>query len=140
MPALRTTHILAGFIGTLPLAALAEETAGVPPSSYVQTVLALFLVIGIFVGAAWLMRKIGMARPGSASGVLKLVGSLPVGPRERILIVEIGDTWLIVGCTPGQMRTLHTLPRPPADQIPNPETPAFAHWLKQLGERPGQKP
>jgi flagellar protein FliO/FliZ len=34
-----------------------------------------------------------------------------IGTRERIVLVEIGDTWIVVGLVPGQIRTLHTLPK-----------------------------
>jgi flagellar biogenesis protein FliO len=42
---------------------------------------------------------------------LRVVGGLMIGTRERIVLVEIGDTWIVVGLVPGQIRTLHTLPK-----------------------------
>jgi flagellar protein FliO/FliZ len=34
-----------------------------------------------------------------------------IGNRERIVLVEVADTWIVVGLVPGQIRTLHTLPK-----------------------------
>jgi flagellar protein FliO/FliZ len=32
-------------------------------------------------------------------------------PASASCCVEIGDTWIVVGLVPGQIRTLHTLPK-----------------------------
>jgi flagellar protein FliO/FliZ len=57
-----------------------------------------------------------------------------IGSRERIVLVEIGDTWLVVGLVPGQIRTLHTLPKGELQPAGDGERP-FAQWLKQIAER-----
>ncbi|MBN3795532.1 flagellar biosynthetic protein FliO, partial [Burkholderia sp. Ac-20392] len=58
---------------------------------------------------AWLARRFGFqhARRG---GPLKVVSSVAVGAKESATIVEIGDTWLVLGVAPGNVRLLHTLP------------------------------
>ena len=33
-----------------------------------------------------------------------------VGQRERVVVVEIGNTWLVLGIAAGQVRALHTMP------------------------------
>lgn len=40
---------------------------------------------------------------------MKVVGGVALGPRERIVLLEIGDEWLVIGIVPGQIRTLHRL-------------------------------
>jgi flagellar protein FliO/FliZ len=52
-------------------------------------------------------------------------------------VVEVGDTWLLVGVGGGQVNTLHTLPRPegytPAAQDAlSASIPGFAEKLKEL--------
>ncbi|WP_153115444.1 flagellar biosynthetic protein FliO [Rhodocyclus tenuis] len=84
---------------------------GVPASAILQTALGLLAVIGVLFFAAYLLRRANGGRGFGASGPLRMVGGLMIGTRERIVVVEIEDTWIVVGLAPGQMRTLHTLPR-----------------------------
>ena len=92
-------------------AATAAPPPGVPASAIWQTAFGLLAVIGVLFLAAFLLRRANGGRGFGASGPLRMVGGLMVGTRERIVVVEIEDTWIVVGLAPGQMRTLHTLPR-----------------------------
>ncbi|ATA24387.1 flagellar biosynthetic protein FliO [Brenneria goodwinii] len=59
---------------------------------------------------AWLVRKLGFAPQAKQNKLLKVVSSCPVGQRERVVIVEVDDTWLVLGVTAQQITQLHTLP------------------------------
>ncbi|MGF6611808.1 flagellar biogenesis protein FliO [Paraburkholderia sp. WSM4175] len=41
---------------------------------------------------------------------MKTVGGASLGGKERVAVVEIGDTWLVLGAAPGNVRLLHTMP------------------------------
>jgi flagellar protein FliO/FliZ len=43
--------------------------------------------------------------------VVKVVGATMVGPRERVVVIEVEDARLVLGVGGGQVRLLHTLPR-----------------------------
>lgn len=89
-----------------PAARAAESaTAGVA-----GMLLSLVLILGLFVLAAWLLKRY-MPQVGKA-GPVKVLGATMVGPRERVVVVEVEDTWLVLGVGGGQVRTLHTLPKP----------------------------
>lgn len=110
------------------------ETPGIPGAAtlILQMLCALALVIGFLLLAAFLFRRFG-GRAFGKPGVMRLVGGLALGPRERIVIVEIEETWLVVGLVPGQIKTLHTLPR---GEIPAGEAEKhFGLWLRQISER-----
>ena len=64
----------------------------------------------------------------------RVVGGLMISPRERIVLIEVEDTWIVVGIVPGQIKTLHTLPK---GELPPPVAGdgTFAQWLKQIAER-----
>jgi flagellar protein FliO/FliZ len=84
------------------------------PSSFfslLQVVLALLVVLGAIMAFAWFMRRIAPAR-GAASGLLKVVGGVMVGPKERLVVVEVGDTWLILGVGASSVSLVHSMPRP----------------------------
>lgn len=74
-----------------------------------QTIVGLAVVIGLVFGCAWLARRFGL-QPGSRSGLVKTVGGASLGGKERVAVVEIGDTWLVLGAAPGNVRLLHTMP------------------------------
>lgn len=74
-----------------------------------QTLVGLAVVIGLVFGCAWLARRCGF-QPARRGGALKVVASVAVGGKESATVVEIGDTWLVLGVAPGNVRLLHTLP------------------------------
>jgi flagellar protein FliO/FliZ len=41
---------------------------------------------------------------------VKTIGGASLGGKERVAVVEIGDTWLVLGTAPGNVRLLHTMP------------------------------
>jgi len=123
----------------MPQWALADASAvpGVSASTIVQTLLALLVVVGLLAGTAWFTWKVAGGR-GFGQGGMKTLGGITLGPRERIVLVEVGDTWLIIGIVPGQIRTLHTMTKGAfADHPQDGSTDQpFAQWLKQIVERP----
>jgi flagellar protein FliO/FliZ len=125
---------LALFAGSSLAQTAAAETPGLSASLLLQTVLALLLVIGILFLAAYLLRRLNGGRGFGSTGPLRVVGGLMIGTRERIVLVEIADTWIVVGLVPGQIRTLHTLPKGELQPAGDGER-HFAQWLKQLTER-----
>jgi len=85
-----------------------------------QTVLGLALVLGIVFGCAWLARRLGL-QPAARNSLVKTVGGASLGGKERVAVVEVGDTWLVLGAAPGNVRLLHTMP---AGTVPSAGTPA----------------
>jgi flagellar protein FliO/FliZ len=78
--------------------------------------LSLALILGGFIAVAWLARRY---LPGMGSqGVVRVVGTTPVGTRERVVVVEVDDTWLLLGVGGGNVRLLHTQPKPADPNTP----------------------
>ncbi|MHB0775308.1 flagellar biosynthetic protein FliO [Halomonas sp. WWR20] len=78
-----------------------------------KTALSLLLIIGVILLCAWLLKRIG---PGRMHGNrhLRVVASTAVGQRERVVIVEVEGSWLVLGVGGGQVNTLHRLETPPS--------------------------
>jgi flagellar protein FliO/FliZ len=74
-----------------------------------RVIVGLIVVIAAILACGWLARRAGLAgrAPG---GTMRVIDSLTLGPRQRIVLVEVADAWLLVGVTVGQMNLLHTLP------------------------------
>jgi flagellar protein FliO/FliZ len=119
-------------------AVLAQPPAPAAPEiggSLLQVILGLGVVIALLFGALWLLKRLSAPR-GAAAGILRVVAGAAVGPRERIVLVEVGDTWLVVGVAPGQVSALHQLPRQSLAAAPTaPAGKDFGAWLRQMTER-----
>ena len=88
----------------------APDTGG----SLLTVLLSLGLILGGFVAVAWFARRY---LPGvGAQSAIKVVASTAVGSRERVVVIEVDHTWLLLGVGGGNVRLLHTLPKP--DQVP----------------------
>ena len=95
-----------------------------------STFFALIMVIGLILALAWLAKRMPGFRGGAGNSALRVVGSLALSPRERLVVVAVGDTQLVLGVGAGGTRTLHTLSEP----LPVAEPagmPAFAQVLSQ---------
>ncbi|MBI1283529.1 MAG: flagellar biosynthetic protein FliO [Thiobacillus sp.] len=79
-------------------------------SSLLTVLLSLALILGGFVAVAWFARRY---LPGMGTqGAVKVVGATAVGTRERVVVVEVDGTWLLLGVGGGNVRLLHSLPKP----------------------------
>lgn len=112
---MRKLTISAFFSAVLSETAMAAEAARpayTPPvsstGSLLQITFSLLLVLAAIIAVAWLLKRMNLAQQGTGS-FLKVIGSVAIGQRERVVLVEAGDTWLVIGVGPGQIRTLHTL-------------------------------
>ncbi len=76
-----------------------------------KTALALGLVIAVIFACSYLLRRLNAGR-GRGDRHLKVVTSSAIGQRERVVIVEVEGTWLVLGVGGGQVTRLHELPAP----------------------------
>ncbi|MEN2474011.1 flagellar biosynthetic protein FliO [Burkholderia sp. GS2Y] len=97
----------AGSIASSVMVGSAAPSLGI--GAVLQTLVGLAVVIGLVFACAWLARRFGF-QPARRGGPLKVVSSVGLGAKESATIVEIGDTWLVLGVAPGNVRLLHMLP------------------------------
>jgi len=77
---------------------------------YILQVLFSFIAVIAFIfGFAWLMRRSGRFGAAGSGRGLRVVSSLSLGMREKILVVNVGDKIIVVGVAPGQIRTLYVM-------------------------------
>jgi flagellar protein FliO/FliZ len=106
--------------------------------AFLQAFGGLMLIVVLMFAGAWLFRRSGGLQ-AMARGPVKLVGGISVGARERVLVLEVADSWVVVGVSPGQIRALHTLARQDSATTV-PEAPAaggFPQVLARLLQRGG---
>jgi flagellar protein FliO/FliZ len=108
-----------------------------------QVTLSLGLVLAVIFAAAWVMRKSRAFGGKSAAGALNVVANLPLGQKERAVLIRVGDTQILLGVAPGRVSTLHVLSTPVAmtpdasspQDLSAPQRPSFkALLMKGLGK------
>jgi flagellar protein FliO/FliZ len=128
----------------LSLPALAQTASPAVPAasaagSLLQVFIGLVAVLLLIAGTAWAAKRFGIER-GGASNLLQVISSASVGTRERVVVVEVGESWLVVGVAPGSVNALMTLPK---GTLPSPSASAlgmpFAARLQQLIEKRREK-
>jgi flagellar protein FliO/FliZ len=120
-----------------------ENAAPSSPSSIgmlFQVLFSLVIVLGLLALGAWGLKRFSTGY-SQQHAVAKIVGGVSVGNRERVVVVEVADQWIVVGVAPGQVRGIATLPikaglipaTAQATSIHSTAVPArsFASWLKQ---------
>ena len=98
-------------IGATVIPAAAQDPGSpVSPGSVLQVLTGLGVVLFLVFGAAWLLRRVGRVS-GLSNQAIKTVGAAAVGTRERVVLLEVSGTWILVGVAPGQVRSLATMPK-----------------------------
>lgn len=110
----------------------AEQAAPASAGNLIQVLLGLVVVLALMAGAAWTLKRMGVAGVG-ANNVAKVIGGVSVGNRERVVVVEVADQWIVVGVAPGRVNALSSMPRQEISTTlaGTPDAKNFSAWLKQ---------
>ena len=95
--------------------------------SLLPMLLVLVFVLALIPASMWLLKRLGAGSPAAAAG-MKVVAQLPLGPRERLVVVEAGERWLVLGVTAASINRVGTLPRG-ALPVGDASGTGFAHLL-----------
>lgn len=130
----------------LPFSVLAAEPAGTAAATaasvsasgtgmagqLAQLVLGLLLVLGLIFFLAWLVRRVQQAGPAGKGQVIDIIGSRALGPRDRLVLVQVGNEQILLGLSPGTITALHVLKEPVPVPSSEQATPEFAQRLMEL--------
>lgn len=70
--------------------------------------LGLIVILVMIFSLAWFMKKMGYSNV-TGQGQLKIIASLNLGQKEKIVLIQVGKQQLLVGMTATQINTLHVL-------------------------------
>ncbi|MDE3208323.1 MAG: flagellar biosynthetic protein FliO [Pseudomonadota bacterium] len=102
--------------------------------SVIQSLFALAIVLGAIALTVWILRRVGIK--GVADGTMKVVSVLSLGARERLVIVEVKGSCLLLGVTSQNITLIDRLgpvPENPAATVQN----RFQHLMRQIKMRTG---
>ncbi len=71
----------------------------------------MFIVIAVIVLLGWLYSRSRFVS-GGAGHLINVVASRALGPKERLMIVEVADRQLLIGMTASAVQTLHVFDEP----------------------------
>lgn len=77
-------------------------------SGLFRMILGLLVVLALFVGLAWIVKRMVPKISGTDS-LIKLKGGVSVGSRERVVVVQILNRLIVVGVAPGHVTALANL-------------------------------
>lgn len=125
----------------------ATANAPSPTMSVLKMVMGLVVVLVVMALLAWGAKKF---LPGVVAqpSVIKVVGGVSVGTRERVVVLEVAGRWLVVGVANGQVSSLANV-EPNAevtlatntDDAPVRQDPLqpFTNWLNNAMQKTYQK-
>ncbi len=117
------------------MTAMSQPASPVSVGSLAQLGLSLLVIVALILAVGWVVKRFKLAGP-RGRGDIAVLDQLAVGPRERILLVRVGDSQVLVGIGAAGMVGLTPLAVPIALEAP-PPVPVFADRLRDLMKRPG---
>ncbi len=102
-------------VSATPFAAPLQQAAPGTTEGLLRVVVALLVVLAAVLAAAWLARRMRAFSGGGGSAHLEMLAQLPLGTRERAVLVRVGECQVLIGVAPGNVRTLHVLRSTEAD-------------------------
>ncbi len=79
-------------------------------SGLLEMMFSLVLVIGLIVGLSWLVGRLRNVQRVS-SGAMSVLGEVVIGPKERVVLVQVGEAQALVGVSSAGMTSLQVLER-----------------------------
>jgi flagellar protein FliO/FliZ len=117
---------------------LASPASPLSVGSVAQLTLSLAAIVALIFAVSWIVKRLKLGTPRSR-GDIAVIDELALGPRERVVLVRVGDAQVLVGVGSGGVVGLTPLDKPIAVKGPS-EMPAFADRLRELMKRPGGSP
>ncbi|MBE9533316.1 MAG: flagellar biosynthetic protein FliO [Proteobacteria bacterium] len=112
-------------------------TSPVTTGALLETLLGLLLVLSCIAFLAWLLRRTGRFN-ATANGQMKIVAGLSLGPRERAILLQVGEKQILVGVTAQQIQTLHVLDKNIDTNNTDTNSSSFSEKLQQVMQNRSQ--
>jgi flagellar protein FliO/FliZ len=114
---------------------LPQPASPLSVGSLTQLTLSLVAIVGLILAISWALKRLKLAGP-RGSGEIAVIDELSVGPRERIVLIRVGESQVLVGVGASGLVALTPLAAPIALKGGG-QPPAFAVRMRDLMKRPG---
>ncbi len=79
-------------------------------------IISLMMVLALIILSAYVLKRFKLVQQGG--GHLKVVASLPLGAKERVVVIQSGEKQLMLGVTPGSITLIEELETPLESSTP----------------------
>jgi flagellar protein FliO/FliZ len=104
--------------------------------SVAQLTLSLAAIVALIIGVSWVLKRLKLGAP-RGRGDIAVIDQIALGPRERIVLLRVGESQVLVGVGSGGVVGLTPLATPIEIKTP-PDGGAFADRLRELMKRTGR--
>jgi flagellar protein FliO/FliZ len=102
-------HILLAMY-VIPNSSWASEAINATPSNGIfKMVSGLAIVLIVMAAITWAIKRILPNIANNQQTIARVISSVSVGTRERVVVVQVADRWIVVGVAPGQVNGLANL-------------------------------
>jgi len=118
---------------TLPVT---SSTPAVSTSAFFGEVMAgLIIVLLMIFALAWMVKRMG-AGSFLTNQHMKIVASVAMGTRERVVVLDVGGKQILLGITPQNINTLHVFDEPVVSELTDNQAPSdFAQKIKYFMQK-----
>lgn len=110
----------------------ASQRAELSQSGAVLGVVATLLgIVALIVVLAWLAKRMGGLRMMGVKD-MQVISAMPVGAREKVAVIDVKGTQLLIGITPHHISHLHTFDAPVLDHAKAGKDSDFANKLQSI--------
>jgi len=113
------------------------STPGLGGGDLLNMGISMLVVVVIIVVLGWLYSRSRFVGGGSADAI-NVVATRALGPKERLLIVEVADQQLLVGMTATAVQTLHVFDKPVVLETKAAAPAGFANRLRSAVQELGK--
>src|SRR3984893_9532593 len=110
---------------------MAQPASPLSVGSLTQLTLSLMVIVALILVIGWALKRLKLAGPRGA-GEIAVVDELSVGPRERIVLIRVGESQVLVGVSAAGLVPLTPLAAPIAIKGGGPRTPAVAERWREM--------
>ncbi|MES2823876.1 MAG: flagellar biosynthetic protein FliO [Pseudomonadota bacterium] len=90
----------------------------------------LMLILGLIYGLSWFVKRFSQGG-FMQNSTIKMLSALPLGARERIMLVDVGGKQILLGITATTINALHVFAEPVVN-APQNATPAASDFSQKL--------
>jgi len=114
---------------------MAQPASPLSVTSLAQLTLSLIAIVALIFAISWAVKRFKLAGP-RGRGQITVVDELTLSPRERIMLIRVGESQVLIGLGAGGIVGLTPLAMP---LVLNgaPPAPVFVDRLREFMKRPG---
>lgn len=117
---------------------MAQPASPLSAGNLTHLTLSLLVIVALIVAVSWALKRLKMTGP-KGRGEIAVLDELSLSPRERIVLLRVGESQVLVGIGAGGVVGLTPLATPVAIGAVS-SAPAFAERLREFMKRSGRAP